>query len=106
MTSGTYPQLIVAQLLFTKTHTGSKIKNTFLVHYIYIIVTDMGRGQYQDILTAQGSWSVQRPKGSLSILILHSISAFQSISRNSEGHVERVQPIICMIFILICNKLV
>ena len=44
MTSGTYPQLIVAQLLFTKTHTGSKIKNTFLVHYIYIIVTDMGRG--------------------------------------------------------------
>jgi len=33
-----------------------------------------------------------------------SISAFQSISRNSEGHVESVQPIKCMIFILICNK--
>ena len=34
-----------------------------------------------------------------------SISAFQSISRNSEGHVESVQPIKCMIFILICNNL-
>jgi hypothetical protein len=33
-----------------------------------------------------------------------SISAFQFISRNSEGHVESVQPIKCMIFILICNK--
>ena len=33
-----------------------------------------------------------------------SISAFQSISRNSEGHVESVQPIKCLIFILICNK--
>ena len=33
-----------------------------------------------------------------------SISAFQSISRNSEGHVESVQPIKCMIFILICNN--
>ena len=32
------------------------------------------------------------------------ISAFQSISRNSEGHVESVQPIKCMIFILICNN--
>jgi len=31
-----------------------------------------------------------------------SISAFKSISRNSEGHVESVQPIKCMIFILIC----
>ena len=38
-------------------------------------------------------------------LFLHrSISAFQSISRNSEGHVESVQPIKCTIFILICNK--
>jgi hypothetical protein len=33
-----------------------------------------------------------------------SISAFQSISRNSESHVESVQPIKCMIFILICNN--
>ena len=33
-----------------------------------------------------------------------SISAFQSISRNSEGHVESAQPIKCMIFIVICNK--
>ena len=33
-----------------------------------------------------------------------SISAFQSISRNSEGHVESVQPIKCMIFIPICNN--
>ena len=32
-----------------------------------------------------------------------SISVFQSISRNSEGHVESVQPIKCMIFILICK---
>jgi len=34
-----------------------------------------------------------------------SISEFQSISRNSESHVESVQPIKCMIFILICNKI-
>ena len=34
-----------------------------------------------------------------------SISAFQSISRNSEGHMESVQPIKCMIFILICNNI-
>jgi len=34
-----------------------------------------------------------------------SISAFQSISRNSEGHVESVQPIKCMISILICNNM-
>jgi hypothetical protein len=33
-----------------------------------------------------------------------SISASQSVSRNSEGHVESVQPIKCMLFILICNK--
>ena len=35
-----------------------------------------------------------------------SISAFQSISRNSEGHVGSVQPIKCMIFILTFNKTV
>ena len=33
-----------------------------------------------------------------------SISAFQSISRNSEGHMESVQPIKSMLFILICSK--
>jgi len=33
-----------------------------------------------------------------------SLSASQSISRNSEGHVESVQPIKCMPFILICNN--
>jgi hypothetical protein len=34
-----------------------------------------------------------------------SISATQSVSRNSEGHMESVQPIKCMLFILIFNKL-
>ena len=33
-----------------------------------------------------------------------SISVSQSVSRNSEGHMESVQPIKCMLFILICNK--
>ena len=33
-----------------------------------------------------------------------SISASQSISRYIEGHVDSVQPIKCMLFILICNK--
>jgi len=33
-----------------------------------------------------------------------SISASQSVSRNSEGHVDSVQPMKCMLFILICNK--
>ena len=32
-----------------------------------------------------------------------SILAFQSVSRNSEGHVESVEPIKCMFFILMCN---
>ena len=32
-----------------------------------------------------------------------SISSFLSISRNSEGDVGNVQPIKCMIVILICN---
>ena len=31
-------------------------------------------GQYQHIQTAQGAWYGPQPKGSLSILILHSIS--------------------------------
>jgi len=35
-----------------------------------------------------------------------SISATQSVSRNSEGHMESVQPIKCMLFILIFNKFV
>ena len=34
-----------------------------------------------------------------------STSATQSVSRNSEGHMESVQPIKCMLFILIFNKL-
>jgi hypothetical protein len=33
-----------------------------------------------------------------------SISATQSVSRNSKGHMESVQPIKCMFFILIFNK--
>jgi len=33
-----------------------------------------------------------------------SISATQSVSRNSEGHMESVQQIKCMLFILIFNK--
>ena len=33
-----------------------------------------------------------------------SISATQSVSRNSEGHIESVQPIKCMLFILIFNN--
>ena len=33
-----------------------------------------------------------------------SISVSQSVSRNSEGHMESVPPIKCMLFILICNK--
>ena len=32
-----------------------------------------------------------------------SILAFQSVSRNSEGHVVSVEPIKCMFFILMCN---
>ena len=32
-----------------------------------------------------------------------SILAFQSVSRNSEGHVESVEPIKFLFFILICN---
>ena len=39
------------------------------------------------------------------LLLDRSISAFQSISRNSEGHMESVQPIKCMIFILISNNI-
>jgi hypothetical protein len=34
-----------------------------------------------------------------------SISASQSVSRDSEGHVESVRPIKCMLFILICNNI-
>ena len=33
-----------------------------------------------------------------------SISACQSVSRNGEGHVKSVQPIKCMLFILIFNN--
>ena len=32
-----------------------------------------------------------------------SISASQSVSRNSEGYMKSVQPMKCMLFILICN---
>ena len=33
-----------------------------------------------------------------------SISASQSVQRNSKGHVESVQPMKCMLFILMCNN--
>jgi hypothetical protein len=33
-----------------------------------------------------------------------SISTSQYVSRNSEGHMENVQPIISLLFILICNN--
>ena len=34
-----------------------------------------------------------------------SISATQSVTRNSEGHMEGAQPIKCMLFILIFNNM-
>jgi hypothetical protein len=37
------------------------------------------------------------------IALYVSISASQSLSRNGDGHVKSVQPIKCMLFILICN---
>jgi hypothetical protein len=36
--------------------------------------------------------------------VLSSISASPSVSWNSESHMESVQPIKCMLFILICNN--
>jgi hypothetical protein len=37
------------------------------------------------------------------IALYVSISASQSVSRNSEGHMKSVQAMKCMLFILICN---
>ena len=57
------------------------------------------------ILIYTGPKTVYRPVAPVYALFLdRSISATQSVSRNSEGHMESVQPIKCMLFILIFNK--
>ena len=80
-------------------------------HVIYLYNSYWYGGQYQDIQTAQGSWygpvenDIARAEAPVYTRILdRSISTSQYVSRNSEGHMENVQPIISLLFILICNN--
>ena len=58
------------------------------------------------MMISTGPKTVHRPVAPVYTLFLdRSISATQSVLRNSEGHMESVQPIKCMLFILIFNKI-
>ena len=80
--------------------------------YIYIIVTDMEgimriyrpkgvvRTRGNDITRTGGERNICFTVGTLTQG--QSVYPEKKLSRNSEGHMESVQPIKCMLFILIC----
>ena len=58
------------------------------------------------MLISTGPKTVYRPVVPVYTRFLNrSISATQFVSRNREGHMETVQPIICILFILIFNNI-
>ena len=82
------------------TYRQMNIFNVFLIRNIEGVL------KFLLMLIQTDPKTVYRPVAPVYTRFLNrSISATQSVSRNSEGHMEGVQPIKCMLFILIFNNI-